>query len=331
MNNLRSITFRVFSQSLLFTVLAFFSFPAIAQQSKKIALPKQFEKPTWLNCDVKNADGSKDTIREKILYEYGAVYLSRAFSSQKEKIPCWFLNEAEVGKYIDTFKNSANEPAFGKFYLQPQAKAPLLKVFKEMSDGANAYEYVARNCNAEGAQSKAENCTNNINNDWALRTFSDTVYNWFSYRKKKPIDEDWDKWFSSHKDSLTSDDWKEIEDNVKNPEPAEPKMFKNAIPGGSQHHLGLAIDVNNGSSGRVCGDACVKSLENHGWFRTIRYDRFHYTYLGYPEEKLGSIGLKEVQCRDTFTYWVPNVFIKDKQNRLIPYKGFRNSECKDVK
>jgi hypothetical protein len=155
MNNLRSVTSRVFSQSLLLMVLAFFSFPVFAQQLKKTALPKQFEKPTWLNCDIKDKDGNKDIIREKILYEYGAVYLSKAFSNQKEKFPCWFLDETEVGNFIKTFKKPANKFDFGEFYLQPQAKASLSMVFKEMSKDSDAYTYVARNCNEDDKQLKS--------------------------------------------------------------------------------------------------------------------------------------------------------------------------------
>ncbi len=87
--------------------------------------------------------------------------------------------------------------------------------------------------------------------------------------------------------------------------------------------LGLAIDVNNGKSNsdikpcipnencRICNEECVNKLNEKGWFRTVRYDPFHFTFLGYAETELPSKGLKQVECKqkrgagtgEKFKYW----------------------------
>lgn len=338
MNDLRSITFRVFSQSLLFTVLAFFSFPAIAQQSKKPALPKQFEKPSWLDCDIKKTDGSKDIIREKILYEYGAVYLSQAFRGQKDTIPCRFT-QTEADNFVKSLKITANKFGFGDFYLQPQAK----KSFETVS-AIKGYEFFARNCNCTtSCKLTSKNLKDKINDDWALRTYKQTEDNWGFPESAIDIE----KKEENIKSKIEKNDYmydpklpystgsfsmciNPLPKNEPNNKDNRPKMYKVAIPGSSQHHLGLAIDVIN-SQPRLCGKICTNELMKNGWFRTVRYDAYHFTYLGIVEKntrlteiKLRSMGLKKVRCKDydevnNIEYWVPNV---------NGYEGYKNWECK---
>jgi hypothetical protein len=289
------LALRIFGKSLLLMAFLSFTDSALAQQDG------YYKKPSVLT----DCKPESDKIDEKILYEYGAVYLSKDAKLPKK---CRFENETDVDQFVKDEASiiaPANKFSFGKFYLQPQAKASLGRVFDELG----GYKFVARKCN------KSTTCTLGINDDWSLRTFSDTVFNWFGLRSM----------------TLDQTKWKKIKEEIsdfdKNGKQKEfnsrPRMLKVAIPGASQHHLGLAVDVNDKTSetGLVCGDACVDALEKNGWYRTVRFDRFHYTYLGYPKSELASRGLKKVQCSDTFTYWVPNV-----EN----YKGYKNWGCKKV-
>jgi hypothetical protein len=270
--------------------------------------PTLFQKPAWLNCYDEGREYSNKEIERRIFYEYGAVYLSKAFDARNsdKKIPCLFQSKTAIDEYQQDSKFSCfTEFGNGKFCLLEKAKDSLHTVFGELG----GYQFVSRNCNG------STTCSGGVNDDWALRTFSDTVFNWFGGRQN----------------SLTKMQWKSVIDEVKDTDPLgkpkplkdRPKMFSVAIPGGSQHILGLAIDVNDRTSKtqRICGDSCIDTLEKNGWFRTVRFDRFHYTYLGHKESELPSKGLKKVACSDTFTYWVPNT---------QEYKGYENWRCKDV-
>lgn len=278
MNDLRSITFRLFSQSLLLTVLIFFNSSVFAQQ------PVYFQKPlTLTNCDATNK------IQERILFEYGAVYLSKnAILPTK----CRFENETEIAEFSNQFKAKENKLDFGEFYLQPIAKKSIDIVIAKL--GGN-YKRIARNDN------NSTTVTRGINDDWALRTYAQTEVNWLKKLNREKIP------FSRSLLSLIlANDGK------------KPIMFSVAIPGGSQHHLGLAIDVNSEGDNK-CGDNCENALKENGWFRTVRFDPYHFTYLGYKETELPSKGLKKVVCSGTLTYWVPNV---------QEYKGYEKWRCK---
>lgn len=77
-------------------------------------------------------------------------------------------------------------------------------------------------------------------------------------------------------------------------------LYSVAAPGASQHLSLLAFDA------AEYGDARVRQiLARHGWFRTVRSDCPHFTYLGLPESRLPAHGLKKVKTPDG-EFWVPN-------------------------
>jgi hypothetical protein len=78
-------------------------------------------------------------------------------------------------------------------------------------------------------------------------------------------------------------------------------LYSVAPPGASQHLSMLAFDVCEYADERVRG-----ILSRHGWFRTVRNDSPHFTYLGLPEKLLPSRGLKKLRTREG-EFWVPNV------------------------
>lgn len=307
-------------------ILSVFVFCSISIMAQKTAT---FQKPGWLNeCDPEN-----NKIDERILYEYGAVYLSMVFESKDSKKPskCRFITEKEIASFAESFNKPPNKPVFGNFYLQPQARESLKKVFLEMG----GYKYVARNCN-ETIKIKVNNknkivenkekCTNGINNDWAFRDYRQTMCNWTDQKQ------------CDRKFLLLNDEKLAILDPIFDETKSyydqallRPMMLKFAIPGGSQHHLGLAIDVNNGTGNsditnckktnncRVCETNCVESLERHEWYRTVKYDPYHFTFLGFSATELPSKGLKKVRCKDSKYYWVPRV-----ENESYPNWGCEN-------
>jgi hypothetical protein len=74
-----------------------------------------------------------------------------------------------------------------------------------------------------------------------------------------------------------------------------------AAPGTSQHLSMLAFDANEFKNERV-----REILGKHGWFRTVKGDAPHFTFLGVKEEDLINMGLQRIETNDG-EFWVPNV------------------------
>ncbi|MBD2433828.1 MULTISPECIES: D-alanyl-D-alanine carboxypeptidase family protein [Fischerella] len=70
-----------------------------------------------------------------------------------------------------------------------------------------------------------------------------------------------------------------------------------APPGASQHLWGLAIDL------RVSTEAQRQALNQNGWFRTVEYDVPHWTYIGYPPDKLSDLGFQN-KVIGGISYWL---------------------------
>lgn len=70
-----------------------------------------------------------------------------------------------------------------------------------------------------------------------------------------------------------------------------------APPGASQHLWGLAIDLGETNKKQV------QALNQNGWYRTVEYDVPHWTYVGYPPEKLPKLGFQK-KLIGRITYWV---------------------------
>lgn len=70
-----------------------------------------------------------------------------------------------------------------------------------------------------------------------------------------------------------------------------------APPGASQHLWGLAIDL------RVRNKKQIAALNKNGWYRTVEYDVPHWSYVGYPPQKLIELGFNKKIIRG-ITYWV---------------------------
>jgi len=77
-------------------------------------------------------------------------------------------------------------------------------------------------------------------------------------------------------------------------------LYSVAAPGASQHLSLLAFDAAEYGDERV-----RRVLARHGWFRTVRSDCPHFTYLGLGERQLPSRGLKRINTPDG-EFWVPN-------------------------
>jgi hypothetical protein len=72
-----------------------------------------------------------------------------------------------------------------------------------------------------------------------------------------------------------------------------------ALPGSSQHHTMLALDVSQHDDPRVRA-----LLARHGWFQTVIDDLPHFTFLGIPQDRLEAAGLSPIAAGGR-CYWVP--------------------------
>ena len=78
-------------------------------------------------------------------------------------------------------------------------------------------------------------------------------------------------------------------------------VFSVAPPGASQHLSMLALDVNEHNDERVRG-----ILAKNCWFQTVVSDLPHFTFLGVPENKLASMGLKKIADGGR-SFWLPDL------------------------
>jgi hypothetical protein len=276
---------------LLVAVVVGAAFECAAGQVRQGA--RYFVRPEGLSCDTETA------VETRVLYEYGAVYLSKAV---KFPLKCR-MTKAETDEYTKAMETPVNRLDLAELYLHPDAKAALDKAIKQLG----GYLKLVRNCNSPDVET---DCTNGVNRDAALRTYEQAQKNWDDHNRR-----------NLSEDALVADTGR-----------SKPFIFSYAVPGGSQHHLGLAIDVINGTSGQpVCKRKRIEALESNGWFRTIRGDPYHFTYLGYKVWELPSIGLKHVACAEpkdnvkkiAYDYWVPNV-------PATLYKPYTGWACKPI-
>ncbi|MGB8508078.1 MAG: hypothetical protein WCD76_06725, partial [Pyrinomonadaceae bacterium] len=78
-------------------------------------------------------------------------------------------------------------------------------------------------------------------------------------------------------------------------------LYSVAAPGASQHLAMLAFDVSEFADAEV-----RRLLARRGWFRTVRSDLPHFTFLGLNESDLPANGLKRVESGGQH-FWVPDI------------------------
>lgn len=78
-------------------------------------------------------------------------------------------------------------------------------------------------------------------------------------------------------------------------------LYSVAAPGTSQHLSLLAFDANEYPNENV-----RQILARHGWFRTVKNDLPHFTFLGFKEKDLPVRGLRKLTSTNG-EFWVPNM------------------------
>jgi hypothetical protein len=230
-----------------------------------------------------------DPVSRRILREYGAVFLT-AESAQPPPV-CMFTSEEEVTAF-QTKAGAQKENIDGfDIELQPAAMKALQQA-------------------RAAAQAQGLDITPRDGAEAARRGFADTLRLWNT--RFEPACQHWlgrGKLTSEQVANLKSLPIKEQVKQVLELEKSKiyfNTYFNNSIlysvaaPGASQHLSMLAFDANEFLNKRV-----RRILAEQGWFRTVKNDAPHFTFLGLPEGDLPKLGLKKIDT-DQGEYWIPN-------------------------
>ena len=237
-------------------------------------LPAGFTEPT-------------DAVGQKLLREYGSVFVTRATAPTKVV----FKDQAEVTAFQNSLKTSSENIGGFNVQLQTAAMDDLKKAIEEAKGKGLSI-------NPRGADS-------------AKRSYDETVGLW-----KSRVDPALKHWTSQGK--LTADQaakiramspFEQVSEVLKLEEQgiyfakdlSKSIIYSVAPPGTSQHLSMLALDVKENENPQV-----REILANHGWFQTVVSDLPHFTYLGVKASELPSLGLKG-QTSAGRTFWLPEL------------------------
>jgi hypothetical protein len=231
----------------------------------------------------------RDPVARRILNEYGAVFV--AAGSVTPPPVCIFAGAEEVETFQRAASVAAREIGGVRVELQPAAMLALVAAREEaLSEGLDITP-------RDGSES-------------ARRGYADTIRLWNS--RLLPALEYW-----RGQGRLTPEEAERVRllpvrEQVGAVLELERRgiyfskdfsksiLYSVAAPGASQHLSLLAFDVSEYADARVRA-----ALARHGWFRTVRNDHPHFTYLGLGEGALPSRGLKRLDTPDG-EFWVPN-------------------------
>jgi len=237
-------------------------------------LPAGFTEPT-------------DSVGQKLLREYGSVFVTRATAPTKVV----FKDQAEVTAFQNSLKTSSETIGGSNVQLQTAAMDDLKKAIEDAKGKGLSI-------NPRGADS-------------AKRSYDETVGLW-----KSRVDPALKHWTSQAK--VTADQaakiramspFEQVSEVLKLEEQgiyfakdlSKSIIYSVAPPGTSQHLSMLALDVKENENAEV-----RSILANHGWYQTVVSDLPHFTYLGTKESELPSLGLKKTTSGGR-TFWVPNI------------------------
>lgn len=231
----------------------------------------------------------RDPVARRILNEYGAVF----FASGGALPPpvCIFNGAEEVETFQRAARVEAQEMGGVLIELQPSAMRALLAARAE-------------------ARGRGLDITPRDGSESARRGYADTVRLWNS--RLLPALEYWraqGRLSDAEAERVRAMPVREQVGAVLELERggvyfskdfSKSILYSVAAPGASQHLSLLAFDAAEYSDVRV-----RSVLARHGWFRTVRSDCPHFTYLGLPESRLPAHGLKKIKTTDG-EFWVPN-------------------------
>lgn len=232
----------------------------------------------------------KDAVSSRVLREYGSIFVV----NEKVSSPpvCLFTSHEAVESFQKSVKISGE--TLEGFYIELQTAA-LESLLQARSEAAKKDLKITPRDGAEAAR----------------RSYADTLRLWKS--RFDPACKYW-----KNRGKLTAEQIERlknlpVKEQVKEALNLEKKgiyfstnfnysiLQSVAAPGTSQHLSMLAFDANEYENAEV-----RRILAKHGWYRTIRNDVPHFTYLGHEENELENYGLRKVTTRDG-EFWLANL------------------------
>jgi hypothetical protein len=232
----------------------------------------------------------KDAVAARILKDYGSIFL--VIENVLPPPVCIFSGSADVEKFQRQIAVATSEIAGTNIELQPSAMEALLKAREE-------------------ARKSGLNITPRDGAIAGRRSFEETLRLWNS--RFFPACDYWTKNGRLSSEQSAALKAMPIKEQVRKVLELEKRgiyfnsSFNNSIlysvaaPGTSQHLALLAFDVVEYADERV-----QNILAKHGWYRTVRNDQPHFTFLGHKETELPKFGLREVKTENG-KFWIPNI------------------------
>lgn len=229
-----------------------------------------------------------EAVSERVLGEYGAVFLTEAKPPSK----CVFRNDAEVAAFQGQVEFSTVNLSGISITLQKKAMSALLKAISDAK--AKGLKISPRGGSIAGTRSYAD--TSRL---WLSR-FNPALNYWQKRGRISKSEADSARGLTPFEQVPIVLGW-EADGMFFSTGFSRTILSSVAAPGTSQHLSGLAFDATEFANARVRA-----VLNEHGWFQTVAADEPHFTYIGKPESELSKLGLKAVS-RGGYKYWVPEL------------------------
>lgn len=251
--------------------------------SLKIALARKGLKTAEF-CD------ESDAVSRRVLKDYGAIFLA----DETVMLPpvCIFANEQQVTQFQKQMPIARAEINGAVIELQSEAMNALLAARSE-------------------AIAAGLNITPRDGSEAARRDYADTVRLWNS--RFFPALGHWQQQGKLTEFEANQLSFLPIREQISavlkleelgiffSKDFSKSILYSVAAPGTSQHLSLLAFDANEYSNDKV-----RQILANHGWFRTVKNDLPHFTFLGVEEKDLPLRGLRKL-ITSGGEFWVPNL------------------------
>jgi len=243
----------------------------------------------FINILPKRFDMPADIVGQRILKEYGALFVARG-GAIPPNTPI-FKNESEV--FAFQAKLSKSSEKLGAFNIELQSAA--MKWLKKAI--------------AEAAQNNLTITPRGA--DSGKRDYSQTIELWSSR-----VEPGFTHWVGEGKLSLSEasriralSPFEQVTEILTlesqgmffSKDLSKSIVYSVAPPGTSQHLSMLALDVSEHKNAVVRG-----ILAKFGWFQTVVSDLPHFTFLGVSENQLSGLGLKKVTDGGRI-FWLPNL------------------------
>ena len=242
-----------------------------------------------LEKEITESYDEKNVIENRLLPEYGAVFVARGGATAPNKIV--FKDEREVAEFQASILIKCAKIGEFELELQFAAMNDLLKAVAEAEENGLSI-------NPRGADSARRNYAGTVEL-WASRV-NPALEHWTNEGKISNGTAEKIRALSAF-EQVTEVFRLEEKEIWFSKDLSKSIIYSVAPPGTSQHLAMLAFDAAEFQDERV-----REILARNKWFQTVVSDLPHFTYLGVAENELPNLGLKKVKFNEQ-VFWIPNI------------------------